>query len=95
MDGSLNWVLHYLVGCAAMELGIKRDISLTKAPLRGIQFNLERIADNIDKRATLNARDNLTMLGGFILFCLAFAVERRLGADDDNRHILTARYSFL
>ena len=37
VDESLDWVLHHLVGCAAMELGIRRDTSFTKTPLRGIR----------------------------------------------------------
>jgi hypothetical protein len=91
---SLDWTLHHLVGCAAMELGIKSHASFTRTPLRGIQIDLGRIADDIEQWSMLRAGDNVTMLGGFIPFCPAFAVGRRLGTGNDVTWTSTARYGF-
>ncbi|KAK4060175.1 uncharacterized protein Triagg1_10873 [Trichoderma aggressivum f. europaeum] len=76
---SLDWVLHHLVACAAMELGIRKHTAFTEAPLRNVCFNLEPLASNIERWGTLDAKDHRTIFGGFNPVCPPFATQQRFG----------------
>ncbi|UKZ78713.1 hypothetical protein TrVFT333_006459 [Trichoderma virens FT-333] len=75
---ALAWVLSYLTGCAAMELGIKSHICFSAAnPLRRIEFNLSRLSTN--NWQTLDANKLTTVFGGFIPIIPSFARHDKFG----------------
>lgn len=80
---SLDWVLHHLVACAAMELGIRKETGFTGTALRRIAFDLEPLAD-IERWSALKASSNQTIFGGFNPIVPRFALGLRLGATEQN-----------
>lgn len=78
---SLDWVLHHLVACAAMELGISKHTAFSTTALRGIRFDLEPLASDIERWSKLDAKDHHTIFGGFNPVCPLFAQQQRFCAD--------------